>query len=128
MPVPSSSSLKYTSFSAPAIGTFGGEHFPYYHGPGYFDSDLALFKTFHIHEQQNVRFEVQAFDWLNRPLPQFSNSSQITLHYNADLATKAITVNTASYPSGNPNNFGVMDQKAGPPTQRIFELSVKYMF
>jgi hypothetical protein len=128
MPVPSSSSLKYTSFSAPAIGTFGGEHFPYYHGPGYFDSDLALFKTFHINEQQNVRFEVQAFDWLNRPLPQFSNSSQITLHYNADLATKAITVNTASYPSGNPNNFGIMDQKAGPPTQRIFELSVKYMF
>jgi hypothetical protein len=120
--------VRYSCFAPPAIGAYGGQHFPYFSGPAYFDSDLALYKTFHITENHSVQFRASAFNWLNHPLPQFSGSSQVTLHYNADYATKAFTPDASSYPGGNPGNFGVLDQKSGTPTQRIIELAVKYQF
>lgn len=52
----------------------------------------------------------------------------MTLHYNADYATKAFTPNVVGYPNSNPNNFGVLDQKSGTPTQRVLELALKYQF
>jgi hypothetical protein len=127
LPVAHSSALKYTSFSAPAIGAYGGTAFPYYHGEPYFDSDIALFKTFHIRELQSVRFEAEAFNWLNHPLPEYSGN-YLNLYYQADYTSKALTVNPTPYPSGNPANFGVANNKAGAPSQRIFELSAKYNF
>jgi hypothetical protein len=120
--------LSYSCFTPPAIGAFGGQSFPYFSGPSLFVSDMALYKTFHITEKQSFQFRASAFNWLNHPLPQFSGSGQVTLHYNADYATKTFTPNTVAYPSSNPNNFGVLDNKSGTPTQRIWELAIKYQF
>jgi hypothetical protein len=133
MPIPTCKQLVYTCFSAPAIQDYtalaGGQHFPYFHGPAYMDSDLTLFKTFPVVGKQNVRFQIEAFNWLNHPLNQYSGGSQISLHYNADLATKALSVDTADYPNGGtPSAFGVYDQKNGAPNQRILELTAKYNF
>jgi hypothetical protein len=120
--------VKYSCFAPPAVGASGGQNFPYFNGAAYFDSDLALYKTFHIFESQSVQFRFSAFNWINHPLPQFSGSNQLSLHYNADYSSKAFTPSTSQYPNGDPNNFGVLDNKSGAPTQRILELALKYQF
>jgi hypothetical protein len=120
--------LTYSCFAPPAIGAFGGQNWPYLSGPSLIISDLAAYKTFHITERHTVQFRASAFNWLNHPLPQFSGQSQVSLHYNADYASKAFTPNVTAYPNSNPNNFGVLDQKSGTPTQRVLELAIKYQF
>jgi hypothetical protein len=127
LPIAHGGSLTYTNFSAPAVGTYGGQATPYFHGKSYFDSDLALFKTFHIFEKQTFKVEAESFNWLNHPLPQFQGG-YLNLNYQADYATKAITVYPTNYPGQNPANFGIANFKAGAPNQRIFELTAKYTF
>lgn len=109
-------------FNAPAVGTQGGQNFPYMRAGAYFDNDLALERTFHIHESQSVRFRASAFDWLNHALPDFASSAPYTLGYTVDYASKAIT------PNYNQSAFGVMNAKTAAPYQRIIDLNVKYFF
>jgi len=124
--------IQLKCFAAPAIGgidtigQFGGQKYPYMSMGSYFDNDLALARTIHIHNTQNVQFRVQAFDWLNHPLPEFSSASQVTLHYLVNYETKAIALNTTS---GNTSpTFGYMDTKTALPYSRTLELNVKYTF
>jgi len=58
-------------FSVPAFGQQGALIWPDMSGPAYFDSDLALFKTFKISERQSVQFRMSATNFLNHPLAQF---------------------------------------------------------
>jgi hypothetical protein len=123
------------SLGAPGtIGQFGGEKYPYMSMGSYFNNDLSLYRTIHVHKTQNVQFRVQAFNWLNHPLPEFSGANQIGLHYNVDYNTRAITLNTGNGGTVNQgnnqtvSNFGFMDTKTAGPYERIFELSVKYSF
>ena len=123
--------LNLACFSAPAVGTYGGQKYPYMSMGSYFDNDLAIYKSFPVFHEQTVQFRISAFDWLNHPLPQFSSASQIALHYNVDYATKAISLNqcgTPSCTSATPPNFGFLDSKTGGNYSRIVELNVKYNF
>jgi Carboxypeptidase regulatory-like domain len=113
-------------FSAPAVGQYGGQKYPYMSMGSYFDNDLALYRTVHIHNTQNVQFRISAFDWLNHPLPEFSSANQVTLRYLVDYPSKTITLNTGT--GGTVSNFGFMDTKTGSPYERIIELNVKYIF
>jgi hypothetical protein len=110
-------------FTPPKIGQYGPAQYPYLHGANYFDSDLVLFKTFHIKGSQTVQFRASAFNWLNHPLPQYSSGNQLNLYYNVDYQTKQATLSSQTSPT-----FGTLDSKAGTPTQRIMELSVRYAF
>jgi hypothetical protein len=116
--------LNQSCFGAPAVGQQGGQKFPFFGNAPYWENDLALYKTFNVHEKQNVQFRISAFNWLNHPLPEFSSGNQLQLRYNVDYATKAITLNTA----GDSSTWGVLDTKTGAPTQRILEVNVKYNF
>ena len=116
--------LNQACFGAPAIGQYGGQHFPFWGNAAYIENDLAIYKTFEIKGTQNIQFRASAFNWLNHPLPQFSSGNQLQLRYNVDYATKAITLNTAA----DSQTWGVLDTKAGAPSQRIMELNVKYNF
>ena len=49
----------------------------------YFDSDMSLFKDFHVWRHQHAEFRIEAFNWLNHPLRQFSGGGQLSLHYQA---------------------------------------------
>ena len=112
-------------FNAPAVGTQGGQSFPYMSAGAYFHNDLAIYRSFRIHETQQIQFRASAFDWTNHPLPGYSSSGgggPLALSYNVDYSTKNITKNY------NTNTFGVMDSKTGAPYQRIIELNVKYFF
>jgi hypothetical protein len=100
----------------------------------YFDNDLALYRTVHLHNTQNIQFRVSVFNWLNHPLPEFSGANQIGLHYLVDYNTRAITLNTGNGGTVNQgnnetvSNFGFMNTKTGGPYERIVELNVKYSF
>ncbi len=110
---------------APAVGTQGGRNFPYMSAGAYFNNDLAIYRSFPIHESQQIQLRVSAFNWLNHPLPNYSSAGgggPLGLSYNVDYATKTITRNY------NTDTFGVMDAKTGAPYQRIIELNVKYFF
>ena len=119
--------LNVNCFAAPAFGQYGGQKYPYMSMGSYFDNDLALSRTIHVHGSQNVQFRAQAFNWLNHPLPEFSGQNQVTLRYLVDYNSKAITLNTS--PSGGTvKNFGFMDTKTASPYERIIEFNVKYVF
>jgi hypothetical protein len=107
---------------APAVGKQGGQNYPYMSAGAYFNNDLAIYRAFHIHEQQQIQFRASAFNWLNHPLPNYSSLTPLTLSYNVDYASKRITRNYDT------STFGVMDSKTGAPYQRIIELNVKYFF
>jgi hypothetical protein len=118
-------------FNAPAVGTQGGQNFPYMSTGAYFDNDLAIYRSFHIHENQEIQLRASAYNWLNHPLPGFSGSgggSPLGLAYTVDYTTKNITKNY------NVNTFGIMDSKTGPPSSgagpsaRTITLNVKYFF
>ena len=114
-------------FNAPAVGTQGGQNFPYMSTGAYFDNDLAIYRAFRVpgREGQQVQLRASAFNWLNHPIPGFSGSgggSPLGIAYNVDYASKNITKNY------NVNTFGIQDSKTGAPFQRIITLSVKYFF
>jgi len=125
--------LNVACFAAPTIagnneiGEFGGKAYPRMSMGSYFDNDLALYRTIHIHNSQNIQFRVSAFDWLNHALPEFSSSNQVTLRYLVDYNSKAIALNTS--PSGGTSStFGYMDTKTAYPYARILEFNLKYTF
>jgi len=58
-------------FAPPTYGQQGTLEQPYVHLPAYADTDLGLYKNFHLHESQNVQFRVTATNFINHPLRQF---------------------------------------------------------
>ena len=125
--------LNLNCFAAPAIGQQGGQSWPYLHAFSYYDSDLAFYKSFAVHEGQNVQFRFSMFNWLNHPLPSFYSGQEYTLYYLVNYQTKNIQTNTAqiasqlkSQPISEP--WGTMDTKSGSPYSRILEFNVKYTF
>jgi hypothetical protein len=118
-------------FNAPAVGTQGGQNYPYMSAGAYFDNDLAIYRSFRIHENQQIQLRASAYNWLNHPLPGFSSTGAggpLAVNYNVDYTTQNITKNY------NLNTFGVMDSKTGPassgsgPSSRTITLNVKYFF
>uniref|UniRef100_A0A7V4XSX6 Carboxypeptidase regulatory-like domain-containing protein n=1 Tax=Acidobacterium capsulatum TaxID=33075 RepID=A0A7V4XSX6_9BACT len=119
--------LKYSCFTPPPVGQYGPTSEPYTM-VAYFDSDMSLYKDFHVWRDQHVEFRIQAFNWLNHPLRQFSGGNQLSLHYQVPYGTSNFQTFADGYPGNNPNNFGVLDQKNGAPNQRTLELSIHYLF
>lgn len=103
-------------FTTPAQGSNGTLVWPYIKGPAFWDSDLAIYKSFHITERQRVEFRVQAFNFLNHPLPQFGAGG------NGD-----ISLNLAGPGSTNSNK-----QTTGFPLytvgSRTMQFALKYYF
>lgn len=114
-------------FSAPAVGSQGGQAFPYMHATPYFDNDLAVYRAFHIRENHQVQVRVSAFDWLNHSLWEFAGSNNYTLSYKVDYPSRSITPSFNQGATGA-NAFGVMTVRSQLPYARIIELDVKYSF
>jgi hypothetical protein len=115
--------IQLKCFAPPAVGSNGGQNYPYMSNGSYVNSDLALYRSFHTFKEQNVQFRVSAFNFLNHPLPEFSAASQVTLYYNVDYPSKTITLSPQTS-----KTFGFMDSKTQGPYERIIELNVKYLF
>ena len=112
-------------FTTPPIGSQGTLIWPYIHGPAYFDTDLALYKTFKVTERQNIQFRVDATNWLNHPLRQFG------LAGNSDEELSFVgPTNAAGQQTLSPSNTNT--QTTGAPAfttgQRVFLFVAKYSF
>jgi hypothetical protein len=108
----------------PALGVYGQRQIGYLGGPSYFNSDLTLFKTFHLGERHSVEFKAAAFNFLNHPLWEYSTSSIITPTFTT--TNKANFTSTMVAPlAASGLTQGTLDQKSG---RRLGELSVKYNF
>src|SRR5450756_2244841 len=105
-------------FTAPQLGQVGIRQAPYLSTPAFFNSDLGIYKTFHISEHQSVELRGTAFNFLNHPLPGYSNSDLVTI--------KLQTPNNKNFTSQVSNaNRGITDAKF---TQRTVLLAIKYKF
>jgi len=123
-------------FTVPAAGQQGWWQLPYIHGPAYFNSDLALFKTFKVTERQNVQFRLSAFNFLNHPLDSFVGNGDNSIDYNyvgsgctppkCDYGTGhwVPSGGTPTVPGG-PISQGYASERLG---RRVLELSAKYTF
>jgi len=126
-------------FSVPAAGQQGWWQLPYIHGPAYFNSDLAVFKTFKVTEGQSVQFRVSAYNFLNHPLDSFTGSNgDNIITYNYVGACGAPPGCRTPYGQGNwvpaggtptvpggPVSSGYASTKLG---RRVMEFTVKYSF
>ena len=158
---PKSGLVKYQlyrpCFTAAAFGSQGGYGLPFIAGQAYMENDLALSKTFTVHERNKIKFTASAFNWLNHPLPTFGSGESTTAYYFYNYNTHAITVNdtcgnnpslgnvsgscnpgspiVASNVYGTANNkpqdlFGTQHFKQGfgGNNQRIIEFELRYNF
>ncbi|SRR6266851_1096044 len=125
-------------FGIPNGGTNGPYHYPYIHGPAYFNSDLAVFKSFKITEAQSFELRLSAFNFLNHPLWSFNPNQHgdLSLNYKYSCTTFSSVTNAkgtvggfclngnGSYAQTNPI-FGVAQNQYG---RRVAEISLKYKF
>jgi len=113
-------------FAPPALGHAGPRQYhPYLGGPAYFNSDLTIYKTFHVVGKQTVQFRAAMFNFLNHPLRQFTSTATLTPTFDTlDKMnfTSTMVNNLSSYYK---SYVGTPDQKEG---HRLGELSVKYNF
>jgi hypothetical protein len=114
---------KLSCFGAPALvplqmNANGPRQLGYISGPVYWDSDLAVYKTFHVTERQSVEFRLSAFNFLNHPLPGFQGD-QMKLYFQQ-------TAGGSFSPTSNiSSTFGQLNTKDG---QRTVEVALKYVF
>ncbi len=105
-------------FSAPQLGQVGIRQAPYLSTPSFFDSDLGIYKGFHVAEHQTLEIRGTAFNFLNHPLPGYSTSDLTSI--------KLTTTDNRAFVSQVSNaNRGITDAKY---TQRTVLLAVKYKF
>jgi hypothetical protein len=119
-------------FSAPTLGHQGMRQIhPYLSGPSYEDSDLTVYKSFHIHEAQQVQFRASAFNFLNHSLWGFSSANDVTLKYDTANHGQTFATNNTVLGLASGYTWGTQDTRtAYSPAgyNRIVELSLKYLF
>lgn len=112
-------------FAPPAQGSEGTFIWPYIHGPAYFDTDLALYKTFQITQRQSLQFRIDATNWLNHPLPQFGLAGNADEQLSFIGPTDSAGNQTLSQTNTNTQTTGKPEFTTG---QRIMLFTAKYSF
>lgn len=95
------------------LGVNGPTVMPYFRGPGFFNTDLSVFKNFKWGESRNVQFRFSAYNMPNHPNASFVNNDQ-NLRMTMDAAGRVT----------NPR-FGYADSKVG---RRIVQLGLRFLF
>jgi hypothetical protein len=108
-------------FAPPAPGQVGDLVWPYIKGPAFFNSDLSLYKNFHVTERQVLQLRFEAFNFINHPLPTFNVLS------NGDTALSFSNPSTGTLSQTNTNT--VTNGKPQYDTgRRVIEFAAKYQF
>jgi hypothetical protein len=103
-------------FTLPTVvGSNGPTMLPAIYGPWYFNSDLALFKSFSITESKKLQFRAEGYNFLNHPLWSF-NGNNLSLNTNSWTSTGQLPANSS---------FGTVTQKQG---NRVLQFVVKFLF
>ena len=124
-------------FTTPAFGTQGANVLPYIRTPNYWDSDLGIYKNFHITESRFIQIRASATNWLNHPLHQFNlaNTSDGQLSFTqlsnatctgcVDSTGKPLQVTSLSPTNTNALTTGTPQFKTG---SRFVTLAAKFYF
>jgi len=115
-------------FATPStLGKNGPAVWPYIKGPAFFVSDLAIFKSVYFTETRYFQFRVSAFNFLNHPLPQFGQGSDVNLDMGCNQSsTKAAGCDLGGSNLNTTTNGNVQYKAAAQ--NRIMELALKYYF
>ena len=99
--------LNPAAFALPALGTFGNVGKASIAGPGFWQFDLALSRTFQLKEAQKVEFRAEAFN-----------------------LTNSVRLNDPDTNLNNSNTFGQVVPTAVSPAfdPRIMQFALKYFF
>jgi hypothetical protein len=100
-------------FAVPTnIGENGPTIIPPIYGPGYFNSDLGIYKNWRITEGKTFQFRLYMYNFLNHPLWSF-NGGNLGLSFDENTLKP------------NSPNFGYTTDKQG---HRIIQLAFKFIF
>ncbi|MBZ5581106.1 MAG: TonB-dependent receptor [Acidobacteriia bacterium] len=107
-------------FTPPWGGANGDIVWPYIRGPHFFNTDLAIYKSFPFKEHQKVELRFSTFNFFNHSLPQFGagGNSDIQLNFQNPNGTLSPT-NLNQLTTGTPS-FSV--------GRRVVEFSAIYRF
>jgi hypothetical protein len=117
--------------AAYSLAANGPTQLPYISMPSFFDSDLALYKTFHITERHTIEFRVTATNFLNHALVGYSNNNAITLKYSLDPTNKSAGYTNQYLGNVTASTWGITDTKYEPNTAaygRVMQFGLKYAF
>jgi hypothetical protein len=115
-------------FQTPNIlGKNGPAIWPYIKTPAYFGSDLGLAKSFTIRETQRIDFRASAFNFLNHPLPQLGEGSDVALHMGCTQSPNVADICNGGGTNINTTTNGNAQFKAANQN-RVMELALKYYF
>jgi hypothetical protein len=78
------------------LGKNGPAILPYIRTPAYFGSDLAVENSFTIREVERTDLRISVFNFLNRPLPQLGEGSDVALHTDYTQSTTEANVATSA--------------------------------
>ncbi|HWT64631.1 MAG TPA: TonB-dependent receptor, partial [Terracidiphilus sp.] len=114
-------------FQTPStLGKNGQSIWPYIHGPAFFVSDLSMFKSFAVRGHQSLQFRVSAFNFLNHPLPQFGEGSDVNLKMGCISSSTGAGCDGGGVNNNSTTNGNVQYMAAGQ--NRFMELALKYYF
>ena len=74
--------LNASCFALPTPGNNGTFVIPEAFGPGFFNTDLSLFKTFKFTEKRSIQFRVEGFNVLNHANRSFGVFNDLSLNFN----------------------------------------------
>jgi hypothetical protein len=109
-------------FAPPPQGSLGDIIWPYIKGPAFFDTDLGIFKTFHVTERQSLQFRFSAFNFINHPNGAFNQNGDGDIHLNFGAGG---TNNLLTSTNQNTSTTGYPAYTVG---NRLVEFAVKYYF
>jgi Carboxypeptidase regulatory-like domain len=120
-------------FAMPAVGQNGPSQFTF-RGPIYWNSDLALQKTFKVNEHHNLQFRVSAFNFLNHALDGYNSSDEDSGLGTLNLLMQPTVTGLSDY-TGYNGSFALVQPQGyayGYPKsrygRRVVTLSLKYNF
>jgi hypothetical protein len=117
--------LNPAAFSQPALGTLGNCAFNSLHAPTYFAFDMALSRTFQIHERQRIEIRAEAFNVTNTYRP---GQCSVATNYCSFLATPLYNgqyTSNSGFTTRAGANFGKILTAMDP---RIMQFALKYVF
>jgi hypothetical protein len=117
---PTATWLNPAAFAPPAPGQWGDSPRNGYFGPGYYNWDMSLMKSFATSESQRLQFRADFFNVLNH-----TNWDGGGTTIGGVAAPVVANVGTQQYGGTAVKNFGVVTTGEG---NRVIQLSLRYTF
>jgi len=106
------------------LGKNGPTVWPYIKGPAYQMADITMGRNFRVTEGQHIEFRASGFNFLNHPLQELGDGSDLKLAMSCSTAS-----DEGGCPGGGSNTNTVTDGNAAyKDGRRVIEATLKYYF